>query len=61
VGKIIPRDRTASEAQSHRFKVKNTKATMNAAKMTMVPMPMGARIYLNLTQAQYGLASFLRK
>ena len=61
VEKIIPRDRTANEAQSHRFKDKNTKATMNAAKMTMVPIPMGARFYLNLTPAQYGLASFLRK
>jgi hypothetical protein len=44
VGKIIPKGETGSEAQSHRFMVKNTKAMMNAARMRMVPMPMGANL-----------------
>jgi hypothetical protein len=32
-----------------RFTVKNTKAAMNAARMTMVPMPMGEESHLNFT------------
>jgi hypothetical protein len=37
------------KAQRHRFTVKNTKAAMNAARMTMVPMPMGEESHLNFT------------
>jgi hypothetical protein len=47
------------KAQRHRFTVKNTKAAMNAARMTMVPMPMGG-IHLNFTGHNAGCRPIIR-